>query len=295
MKLVSYEASGKLRPGILVDDAVFDIDRLLTGRAGAAADAVGSIAELLRRHADTLPALSERLLTAARAEPSARMGRIDTLRLGPPVHDPAKVLCIGLNYRDHVAETGRADPKAPDVFAKFASTLIGPIDDIDCTAITSNLDFEGELAIVIGRPCRHVDADDALSYVAGFTIMNDITARDLQYKGTQWLAGKAVDSSTPCGPALVTLDEIGDPQCLDLSTRVNGVVMQRSNTERMIFPIRHIISYISYFLALSPGDIIATGTPEGIGSKRTPPVWLKSGDTVEVEIEKLGRLRNVVR
>ncbi|MEN8506285.1 MULTISPECIES: fumarylacetoacetate hydrolase family protein [Paraburkholderia] len=268
---------------------------LLTTHAGLAADAVGSVAELLRRHGDALPALSERLLTAARAEPSARVGHVDAVRLGPPIPVPAKVLCIGLNYRDHVAETGRADPKAPDVFAKFASTLIGPMGDIDCTAITSNLDFEGELAIVIGRPCRHVDAADALSYVAGFTILNDITARDLQYKGTQWLAGKALDSSTPCGPALVTLDEIGDPQRLDLSTRVNGIVMQSSNTERMIFPIRHIISYISYFLALNPGDIIATGTPEGIGSKRTPPVWLKAGDTVEVQIEKLGCLRNVVR
>ncbi|MFI6367730.1 fumarylacetoacetate hydrolase family protein [Nocardia sp. NPDC050630] len=208
--------------------------------------------------------------------------------------DPAKVLCVGLNYSDHVGETGREFPSHPDIFAKFASSLIGPHDGIACSDVSVNLDFEGELAIVIGRNCRRVAEDDALGHIAGLTVFNDITARDLQYRGTQWLAGKAVDGSTPCGPALVTLDDVGDPQSLDLSTRVNGLQVQGSNTKNMIFPIARIVSYISQFLALSPGDIIATGTPEGIGAKRRPPVWLQPGDTVEVEIEKIGLLRNVV-
>ncbi len=181
------------------------------------------------------------------------------------------------------------------MFAKFASTLIGPRDDIQCSAVSQNLDFEGEVAIVIGRACRAIDESEALDAVAGLMVLNDLTARDLQYRGTQWLAGKAVDRSTPCGPALVTLDEIGDPQQLALKTRVNGLQMQSSNTRHMIFPIARLVSYVSTFLALTPGDIIATGTPEGIGAKRQPPIWLQPGDIVEIEVEKVGMLRNVVR
>lgn len=159
--------------------------------------------------------------------------------------------------------------------------MIGPYDEVRCSNITQNLDFEGELAIVIGRECRAVAVENALDFVAGVTVLNDVTARDLQYRGTQWLPGKAVDASTPCGPALVTLDEAGDVQNLDIATRVNGVQVQSSNTRYMIFPVRELVTYISYFLTLSPGDIITTGTPQGIGAKRQPPLWLKPGDTVE--------------
>ncbi|WP_225897222.1 fumarylacetoacetate hydrolase family protein [Rhizobium phaseoli] len=239
--------------------------------------------------------LSARLTAAAQTNRRAEVGPFDKVRLGAPVPDPAKILCIGLNYNDHVAETGRALPTHPDIFAKFASTLIGPFDEISCSNITPNLDFEGELAIVIGKECRSVSPEEALDFVAGVTVLNDVTARDLQYRGTQWLAGKAVDASTPVGPALVTLDEVGDIQNLDIQTRVNGSQVQSSNTHLMIFPVRHLVSYISYFLALSPGDIITTGTPQGIGAKRQPPMWLQPGDTVEVELENVGVLRNVVR
>ena len=154
---------------------------------------------------------------------------------------------------------------------------------------------EGELAVVIGRPCRDVAAEDALAAVAGATILNDLTARDLPFNGTQWLPGKALDGATPCGPALVTLDEVGDLQVLDLATRVNGREVQRSSTARMIFPVAAVVAYISRFLELRPGDVITTGTPEGIGSRRDPPSFLAPGDVVEVEIEHLGVLRNVVR
>jgi 2-keto-4-pentenoate hydratase/2-oxohepta-3-ene-1,7-dioic acid hydratase in catechol pathway len=295
MKLVSFELAGSWQPGVVLGSSVFDVDTLLRGKSGADSRPVSSMRNLLREYGAVLPELSERLTAAARENPQAEVGPLDKVRLGPPVSDPAKVLCIGLNYNDHVAETGRALPSHPDIFAKFASTLIGPFSDIRCSGITQNLDFEGELAVVIGRECRAVAAEDALNFVAGVTVLNDVTARDLQYRGTQWLAGKAVDASTPCGPALVTLDEVGDVQNLDLRTHVNGVQVQSSNTRYMIFPVRELVAYISFFLALSPGDIITTGTPQGIGAKRQPPLWLKPGDTVEVELQHVGVLRNVVR
>ena len=294
MKLVSYEVQGQWLPGLLVDTHVFDVDALLRA-GGDAAEAVGSVRELLRRHGGSLPALSQRLLAAAAEHSEAAVGPVAELRLRPPVTDPSKVLCIGLNYKDHVAETGRKLPTHPDVFSKFASSIIGPHDEIHCSDVSENLDFEGEVGIVIGRPCRSVRPEEALGFVAGLTVVNDISARDLQWRGTQWLPGKAVDDSTPCGPALVTLDEIGDPQTLNIKTRVNGVEMQSSNTRYMIFPLAEIVSYISHFLKLQPGDIIATGTPEGIGAKRQPPVWLQPGDTIEVEVEKVGLLRNAIR
>jgi 2-keto-4-pentenoate hydratase/2-oxohepta-3-ene-1,7-dioic acid hydratase in catechol pathway len=227
-------------------------------------------------------------------DPVARVGARAEIRLTTPVADPSKVLCVGLNYKDHVAETGRAFPEHPDVFAKFASTMIGPEDEIGGARVSNNLDFEGELAVVIGRRASEVSEEDALEYVAALAPLNDVTARDLQYRGTQWLAGKAVDGSTPWGPALVTLDEVGDPQSLELATRVNGNEVQRSNTSHQIFPIARIVSYLSSFLTLEPGDVIATGTPQGIGAKRNPPIWLGPGDTVEIEIEKVGLLRNTV-
>ncbi|ANM14440.1 MULTISPECIES: fumarylacetoacetate hydrolase family protein [unclassified Rhizobium] len=294
MKLVSYHAGVTTRAGVVLDAKVYDVEMLLSGFAVRPSRS-SSLREVLSEHGGGLAALAGRLTAAAKDNMKAEIGPLESVRLAPPITDPAKVLCIGLNYNDHVAETGRALPSHPDVFAKFASTLIGPNEDIRCSHVTQNLDFEGELAVVIGRECRAVAPDQALGYIAGVTVLNDITARDLQYRGTQWLAGKAVDGSTPCGPAIVTLDEIGDVQDLDIKTRVNGVEVQSSNTRYMIFPIRELISYISFFLTLSPGDIITTGTPQGIGAKRQPPLWLKPGDVVEVELQRVGVLRNRVQ
>ncbi|MEV7393009.1 fumarylacetoacetate hydrolase family protein [Streptomyces sp. NPDC091215] len=294
MRLVSYRSQDRWRVGAVLGSAVHDVDHALTGN-GRPGLAPATTRELLRRYGDVLDEVDAAVRRAAAELPSARVGEVTDLHLGPPVDDPQKVLCIGLNYDDHVAETGRALPAHPDVFAKFASTLLGPGDEIHCSQVTDNLDFEGELAVVIGRTGRDVEPGAALDLVAGVMVLNDITARDLQYRGTQWLAGKAVDASTPCGPALVTLDEVGDPQNLELETRVNGVRMQRSNTKHMIFPIAYLVSYVSRFLTLSPGDVISTGTPKGIGSKRNPPQWLRPGDVVEVEVERVGTLRNTVR
>jgi len=296
MKLVSYDASGAWHPGVLHDEVVYSLARLLAASSlEQVPGADRSLRAFLDAYGDDLGVTVAALQQAASSSDGARIGRIADVRLGPPIPDPAKVLCVGLNYQDHVAETGRKLPTHPDIFSKFASTLIGPSDDIRCSDVTSQLDYEGELAVVIGRRCRQVDEAEALDHVAGLMVLNDITARDLQYNGTQFLPGKAVDGSTPCGPALVTLDEIGDPQVLDITTRVNGTEVQGSNTKHMIFPITRVIAYISRFLELSPGDVISTGTPDGIGSKRQPPLWLTPGDVVEVEVERVGLLRNQIQ
>ncbi|BBC29008.1 hypothetical protein SGFS_002990 [Streptomyces graminofaciens] len=293
MKLVSYDSGAGWQPGLLHDDQVFSLNSALHA-AGLISRDLPSVRAFLRQHGGQLPTIAAALGPLLADGTAESVGGVATVRLGPPVTDPLKVLCVGLNYSDHVGETGRAMPTHPDLFAKFASSLIGPYDTIDRSDVTDNLDFEGELAVVIGRECSRVDESDALSYVAGLSVLNDITARDLQYRGTQWLAGKAVDRATPFGPAIVTLDEIGDPQSLDIETFVNGSRVQGSNTKYMIFPIARIISYVSQFLTLSPGDVIATGTPEGIGAKRNPPLWLRPGDKVEVRLEKIGILNNQV-
>lgn len=293
MKLVSYKTDSGIRGGVVVDDSVFDLENLLA-TSEVTTERPSSIRSLLEVAGDRLADIAAELPRLVQNSASARVGGFADTALAAPIDNPSKVLCIGLNYKDHVSETGRALPQYPDVFTKFDTTLVGPRDHIGGAEVTSNLDFEGEVAIVIGRRARHVSATEALDYIAGVAPLNDITGRDLQYRGTQWLAGKAIDDSTPFGPAIVTLDEVGDPQQLELITRVNGVEMQRSNTRHMIFSLGDIVSYVSQFLALSPGDVIATGTPQGIGAKRTPPVWLNSGDLVEVEIERVGLLSNTV-
>ncbi|MEV8339425.1 fumarylacetoacetate hydrolase family protein [Leucobacter sp. NPDC077196] len=294
MKLVSYNHAYGPRGGVLIGDEVYDLERLLADAVDADRGAPHSTREFLALYGDRLAEFGGVFARAGETAVGALVGTVFEAGLVGPVTDPTKVLCVGLNYKDHVAETGRALPEYPDVFTKFASTLVGPFDEIGGADVSDKLDFEGEVAIVIGRRASRVSEADALDYVAGLAPLNDVSARDLQFRGTQWTPGKAVDGSTPWGPAIVTLDEIGDPQTLELVTRVNGVEMQRSNTRHQIFPIATIVSYISGFLTLEPGDVIATGTPQGIGAKRTPPVWITPGDTVEVEIERVGTLSNRV-
>ena len=286
MRLVSYE-NGMLRPGVVLDGAVHDIAALVP-------DAPGTTRGLLEEYGSDLGRLATALEDAA-SSGDAHVGALGEVRLGPPVPDPAKVLCVGLNYRDHVAETGRALPQNPDIFSKFASSLVGPTDDLAVSGVSPKLDYEGELAVVIGRRCRAVSPEEAIEHVAGVMVLNDTTARDLQFNATQWLPGKAVDGSTPCGPSLVTLDEVGDLQQLELVTRVNGAEVQHSNTRHQIFPVAAVVAYVSQFLALAPGDVIATGTPDGVGSRMDPPSFLAPGDVVEVEIDRVGALSNTVR
>ena len=217
-----------------------------------------------------------------------------SVALCAPVPDPPKILGVGLNYRDHAAETGQALPEEPVLFAKFRNSVIGPGAVIEMPAACNSVDYEAELGVVIGRVCRRVREEHALEYVAGYTCLNDVSDRKLQLATSQWLRGKAVDTFLPMGPALVTCDEVPDPQCLHIGCMLNGEVVQDSRTSEMAFSVSELIALISATLTLEPGDIIATGTPPGVGYTRIPPLFLKSGDEVSVDVERVGTLVNRV-
>ncbi len=219
-----------------------------------------------------------------------------TARRLAPVPDPQKVLCLGLNYRDHAAESGMAVPDEPVLFNKFPSALIGPGEAIVLPRVSAQVDYEAELVVVIGQGGRDIPRDQALSHVAGYTIGNDVSARDWQLNkpAKQWLAGKTFDTFAPLGPDIVTADEVPDPHALGIRLRRNGQTMQDSNTSQFIFRIDEVIAYVSQIVTLQPGDLIFTGTPPGVGMARKPPVWLQPGDVIEVEIDGLGVLRNPV-
>ena len=233
---------------------------------------------------------SDVLATLAAAGPAVPVGEV---HLRPVVPQPDKIICVGLNYKAHVGETGRDMPEYPVLFSKFASSLIGAYDPIAVPAESAQVDYEGELAVIIGRAGRRIARQDALAHVMGFSVANDVTMRDYQYKTHQWLQGKAWDSSTPVGPYLHTPDEV-DVTAAGLRTLLNGEKAQESDTSLMIFDIPTLISTISGFTTLLPGDIILTGTPGGVGFRRDPQVFLKPGDQVTIEIDGLGAVRNQV-
>jgi acylpyruvate hydrolase len=217
---------------------------------------------------------------------------LDEVDLGPPVPDPEKILCLGLNYPAHAAEAQADIPPVPTFFAKFRNSLVGPTSPVILPAISPFIDYEGELVVVIGKRCKHVAEQEALASVAGYTICNDLSARDLQMQTSQWTAGKAIDMFAPMGPGIVLATDIPDPQALTLTTRVNGEVVQQESTSQMIFSVAKTIAFLSSFMTLSPGDLIATGTPSGMGAMRQPPLFLRAGDIVEGEIEPIGMIRN---
>jgi 2-keto-4-pentenoate hydratase/2-oxohepta-3-ene-1,7-dioic acid hydratase in catechol pathway len=214
-----------------------------------------------------------------------------------PIPRPGKVLCIGLNYRDHALEGGSEIPSEPVCFAKFSHAVIGPDEPIVLPAVAHKVDYEAELVAVVGRRGKCIPAADAWAYIAGYMNGNDVSARDWQKgrPGGQWLLGKTPDTFAPLGPFLVTADEIADPHALAISLRLNGEVMQQSNTRELIFGVDQLVAHVSQLITLEPGDVIFTGTPPGVGAARKPPVFLKPGDTVEVEVEGLGVLRNPVQ
>ena len=211
-----------------------------------------------------------------------------------PVPRPGKIICIGLNYRDHAAETGQAVPDYPTVFAKYANVVVGPGDAIVLPKVTEEIDYEAELAFVIGRRAKDVTEAEALRYVAGYTPFNDVSARDYQRRTSQWTMGKTFDTFGPMGPALVTADEIGDPHTLDIRLSIDGEVLQSSNTRHLIFGVGDLIAYLSAVMTLEPGDVVSTGTPSGVGAARQPKRWLQAGERVRVEIARLGVLENPV-
>ncbi|MBV8589325.1 MAG: fumarylacetoacetate hydrolase family protein [Acetobacteraceae bacterium] len=280
MKLVSFAASDS-RPGY-----------------GAIKD--GGVVDLSRRFGERAPTLRTLLASgalagaagiAADAKPDLPL---EGLTFAPVIPDPDKIICVGLNYRDHVAETAKTVTEKPALFARFAGSQIGHLQPLVKPVVSDAFDYEGELAVVIGKQGRHIPAERALEYVAGYSCYNEGTVRDWQVHTSQYLAGKTFAGTGAFGPWLVTTDEIPDPSRLTLETRLNGQVVQHTTTDLMITSVPEQIAYISTILPLLPGDVIVTGTPGGVGAKRNPPLFMRPGDVAEVEISGIGVLRNPV-
>ena len=279
MKLASFHRSGVQTYGIVAGNGVIDLGARLGERYPGLRDLLAG------QQLDTVRAL------AVTEEPDVSQDEITWL---PVVPDPSRIICIGLNYRSHVTETARSMPSHPVTFIRFPSSQTAHKGPIVQPKVSGQLDFEGELALIIGAPGRYVDPKSALRHVAGYSIYNDASVRDWQKHSHQYTPGKNFPSTGAFGPWMVTSDEIPDPTTLTIQTRLNGNVMQQGRVSDLIFSIPTLIEYVSSFTELSPGDVIVTGTPEGVGAARNPPVWLMPGDEVEVTIEGIGTLRNTV-
>jgi len=229
------------------------------------------------------------------ARPGEEVGTLSSVSVLSPVGRPGKVVCVGLNYRDHAAESGLPVPESPVIFSKFGTSVIGPGVAVVIPPITEQVDYKAELGVVIGRTAKAVGVREAIHHVLGYTCVNDVSARDLQFSDGQFIRGKSLDTFCPVGPAIVTADEVPDPDDLGISCRLNGEVLQESSTSEMVFSVAELISFISQGITLEPGDLIATGTPSGVGVARHSQVFLKDGDVVRVEVEGIGVLENTVR
>ena len=285
MRLATIQTPLGPRPAVRVGDHYIDL-------LATAPELPGSVRGILEGGADALRKVSE-----AVKRPGATRLAASSVKLLAPILDPLKILCIGLNYRDHAIESGSPIPRDPVMFSKFATAIIGPDAPIILPPVSTKVDFEAELVLVIGKPGRFIPRERAMDHLAGCMVGHDVSARDWQLEkdGKQWLAGKTFDTFAPIGPELVTLDEVGDPHALGIRLRLNGKTMQDSNTSQLIFRADELIAYISQVVTLQAGDLIFTGTPPGVGVARKPQVWLADGDIVEVEIDGLGVLRNPVR
>jgi 2-keto-4-pentenoate hydratase/2-oxohepta-3-ene-1,7-dioic acid hydratase in catechol pathway len=279
MFLVTFRRAGAApEPGLVRGDEVIS----LSG-AGFA-----DLLSLIQGGAEALSRLQSWISRPRPTEPLA------SVKLMAPIPRPPKFICIGLNYRDHAEETNMPIPTVPTVFNKFATAVTGPGDPIVLPKTSTRPDYEAELAFVIGKGGRHIAASAWREHVFGYTMVNDVSARDYQMATSQWLMGKTFDTFAPMGPYLVTADEIADPHALDISLTLNGSVMQNSNTRNLIFKVPDLVAFLSSVFTLEPGDVVSTGTPGGVGFARKPPVYLKPGDQVVVRVQGLGELRNPV-
>jgi len=284
MRLVSFAPPGQpsaARTGVIVDDEVIDLTDPAVGLPGDMTDLLGAG-----------PAALER--AAAAAGGAARRWPLGKVQLRAPVPAPPKVLGIGLNYAAHVAETGATRPEHQVWFNKQRTCVIGPYEAIEIPAVSGQVDYEGELAMVVGRRCRHLSVVEAPTAVVGFTVLNDVSVRDWQYRTPTWTLGKSFDTHGPTGPCIVTTDDVEDPHDLRLRTWVNDDLRQDSSTADMIFSCWEQLSYLSSVFTLEPGDVISTGTPAGVGAGFDPPRWLVAGDVVRIDIEGIGVLANPV-
>jgi 2-keto-4-pentenoate hydratase/2-oxohepta-3-ene-1,7-dioic acid hydratase in catechol pathway len=280
VRIVSYRSERGVRAGVARDGQVLDAWDLLEP------DGPGStVRELLRR------GLLERLA----ADLHGKGAPLEGVELAPPVPDPQKIVCIGLNYRAHAAEAGIDPPAHPTFFAKFTNALAPHGAEVSLPGASRKVDYEAEVAFVIGRRAAGVSEADALDHVAGYTLLNDLSARDLQFATPQWMPGKVFDGSAPCGPALVTPDEAGPHDGIEVELTLNGETMQAARTDDLIFSVPQLLSHLSHLMTLEAGDIVSTGTPAGVGSVREPRVWLQDGDHVVVSSPTLGRLETTIR
>ena len=284
MKLMMFDVGGKARPGVL--DRALVVDLL-------------AVDPTLPKSVREIIACGPSMMTAVRAvaarAPATAKHSLASLKMALPIADPPKFICVGLNYLEHAKEGGHPPPTYPSFFARFDRSLVAAGQPILCPKASTQLDYECELTIVIGKGGRNISQAKALDHVFGYTIFNDVSVRDYQRKTTQWLAGKNFDGTGPLGPLIVTADSLPPgAHGLNIMTRVNGKTMQSSNTSDMIFSTARCISLLSEIMTLEPGDLIATGTPSGVAHARTPPAWMKAGDVVEIEIENIGVLSNPV-
>ena len=290
MRIVNFRRETGFRLGVLRGESIFDLQEL-SAAAGKAATFFPSASDFLNAGLEALE-LARKLVQEIPAGFVPLL--LKSVQLGPPVPKPSKIIAVGLNYRDHAGEANFKVPEYPLIFAKFPNSIAGPHDAIVIPSADMQVDSEAELAVVIGRRGKAIRAEAAFDYVAGYMALNDVSGRKWQFADKQWTRGKSCDTFCPIGPWLTTRDEIADPHNLRVMGRLNGEVFQDSNTSKMIFRVPELISFISEAITLEPGDIIATGTPSGVGVFRNPPVFMKAGDVAEVEIEGLGVLRNAV-
>jgi acylpyruvate hydrolase len=286
--LVSYRTQGPWRAGVARDSLLADVALMSTPVREPST---------VRGLLEAGPAALERMFRTAEhifENKRDRLFPIGSVEVGPPVPDPDKIICLGLNYPEHATEVQMGVTQVPTFFAKFRNALTGPASPIVLPLASTQVDYEGELAVIIGSRCKEVPESEALACIAGYTIMNDVSARDLQMQTSQWTAGKTPDTFAPMGPGIVPVSRIPDPQNLRIVTRVNGVTLQEGNTRDMIFPVARTVAFLSSLMTLEPGDIVSTGTPSGVGFKRQPPVFLRPGDIVEVQIDRIGMIRNPV-
>jgi 2-keto-4-pentenoate hydratase/2-oxohepta-3-ene-1,7-dioic acid hydratase in catechol pathway len=273
MRIVTYRSDRGARAGIVIDGGVVDLW-----------DAVGGEGSSVRE------LLAAGRLGEVTGIAEAERTPVDAVELLPPVPDPLKIVCIGLNYRAHAAEAGIEPPDAPTFFAKFRNALAAPGATVSLPPASGKVDYEAEIAFVVGRRASRVSPEEAASYVAGYMLFNDLSARDLQFATPQWMPGKVFDGSAPCGPALVTPDEALAQGPIEFSLSLNGGEMQSASTDDLLFGVPDLLSHLSGLMTLEPGDIVATGTPAGVGSTREPRVWLASGDEIAISSPTLGRL-----
>jgi 2-keto-4-pentenoate hydratase/2-oxohepta-3-ene-1,7-dioic acid hydratase in catechol pathway len=280
MKFVTFQRYNTPEPGVLRNDEVVSL------KAAGFASMLDVIAGG--------PAARARIEDWFLKPPADAVAPLASVRLLAPIPHPPKIICIGLNYRDHAIESKMEIPKVPTVFSKYATAVIGPDEAIRLPRVSTKPDYEAEFAVIIGKGGRYIPAANWREHVFGYTILNDVSARDYQMATSQWMMGKTFDTFAPMGPAIVTAEEIADPHNLDISLTINGETLQHSNTSNLIFRIPELIEYLSAVFTLESGDLISTGTPSGVGFARKPPRWLKAGDEVIVRVEGLGELRNPV-